>query len=47
MEIADHCRCITSTLTVLSALDFKPSQAFGLTGCAQQGDKPTQDSSPF
>ncbi|AMK00212.1 hypothetical protein AVL55_19850 [Alteromonas macleodii] len=36
----------TSTLAVLSALAFKPSQAFGLTGYAQQGDKPTQDLTP-
>jgi len=47
MAITNHSKYTTSTLAVLSALAFKPSQAFGLTGCAQQGDKPTQDLSPF
>jgi len=46
MAITNHSKYTTSTLTVLSALAFKPSQAFGLTGGAQQGDKPTQDSTP-
>jgi len=46
MEIADHCRCITSTLAVLSALAFNPRPALRLTGGTMQGDKPTQDLTP-
>ncbi|MDW2075448.1 hypothetical protein R7Z42_10530 [Vibrio sp. 1863] len=43
MAITNHSKYTTSTLAVLSALAFKPSQALRSTGGALQGDKPTQD----
>ncbi|PAR94740.1 hypothetical protein CGT82_06890 [Vibrio cholerae] len=44
MAIADHSRCTSSALAVVSALAFKPRQVFRWTGSALQGDKPTQNS---
>ncbi|TMO95546.1 hypothetical protein CWC14_13365 [Pseudoalteromonas sp. S3260] len=42
-----HSKYTTSALAVLSALAFNPRPALRLTGGTLQGDKPTQDSSPF
>ena len=41
MAMANYSKYTTSTLAVLSALDFKTSQAFRLTGGTLQGDKLT------
>ena len=47
MAMANYSKYTTSTLAVLSALVFNYRPAPRLTGGALQGDKPTQDSSPF
>ncbi|EGL53537.1 hypothetical protein MAMP_01249 [Methylophaga aminisulfidivorans MP] len=47
MAITNHSKYTTSTLAVLSALAFNPRPALRLTVGTLQGDKPTQDSSPF
>ncbi len=47
MAMANYSKYTTSTLAVLTALDFEPSPAPRFTGGALQGDKPRQDSSPF